>query len=218
MKKGDFVWGCVLVLVSLIFIIPSSREVFVGVTQNHPYMMAFLKFFVLATMGELLAIRMAGGEWKKPSFFILRAIIWGMIGVLVTLMFTVFGIGVRGAIESGMLIGASGAFGTFLTAFLISVVMNFAFAPVFMIAHRMSDTWIDLKYSTGGKVRFTQILETIDWTNLIGFVVVKSIPFFWIPAHTITFLIPGEFRVLFAAYLSIALGIILVTAKKKARS
>jgi len=43
----------------------------------------------------------------------------------------------------------------------------------------------------------------------------KTIPMFWIPAHTITFLLPSEFRVLAAAFLSIALGAILAFAKKK---
>jgi hypothetical protein len=43
---------------------------------------------------------------------------------------------------------------------------------------------------------------------------VKTIPIFWIPAHTITFLLPSEYRVLSAAFLSIALGTILAFAKK----
>ncbi len=37
----------------------------------------------------------------------------------------------------------------------------------------------------------------------------KTIPLFWIPAHTITFLLPEEFRVLFAAVLSVMLGVLL---------
>jgi hypothetical protein len=40
----------------------------------------------------------------------------------------------------------------------------------------------------------------------------KTIPFFWIPAHTITFLLPADFRILFAAILGVALGIILAIA------
>ncbi|MCX7905011.1 MAG: Mpv17/PMP22 family protein, partial [Caloramator sp.] len=49
----------------------------------------------------------------------------------------------------------------------------------------------------------------------ISFVVLKTIPFFWIPAHTITFLLPSEYRVLMASFLSIALGAILSLAKRK---
>ncbi|WP_321415721.1 Mpv17/PMP22 family protein [uncultured Desulfobacter sp.] len=40
----------------------------------------------------------------------------------------------------------------------------------------------------------------------------KTLPFFWIPAHTITFLLPPDFQVLFAAILGIVLGIILAVA------
>jgi len=42
-----------------------------------------------------------------------------------------------------------------------------------------------------------------------------TIPFFWIPAHTITFLLPGEYRILFAAVLGIVLGVFLAVATMK---
>jgi hypothetical protein len=45
-----------------------------------------------------------------------------------------------------------------------------------------------------------------------GFVFKKTIPLFWFPAHTITFLLPAHLQVLFAAVLSIFLGIILSVA------
>lgn len=37
---------------------------------------------------------------------------------------------------------------------------------------------------------------------------------FWIPAHTGTFMLPPQYRIITAALLSIALGTILGTAKK----
>lgn len=40
----------------------------------------------------------------------------------------------------------------------------------------------------------------------------KTIPLFWFPAHTITFLLPGTWQVLFAAVLGVALGVILALA------
>jgi hypothetical protein len=43
----------------------------------------------------------------------------------------------------------------------------------------------------------------------------KTIPLFWIPAHTITFSLPPEYRVLMASFLSIALGGILAFAKRR---
>ncbi|NTV18536.1 MAG: Mpv17/PMP22 family protein, partial [Bacteroidales bacterium] len=47
----------------------------------------------------------------------------------------------------------------------------------------------------------------------LKFVVGKTIPLFWIPAHTITFMLPDQYKVLFAASLSIVLGLILSYAK-----
>jgi len=60
-------------------------------------------------------------------------------------------------------------------------------------------------------------LESIDWSRMWNFVFKKTIPFFWIPAHTITFLLPAQYRTAFAALLSVALGILLgIAGKKKA--
>jgi hypothetical protein len=52
----------------------------------------------------------------------------------------------------------------------------------------------------------------MNWDVMWGFVFTKTIVFFWIPAHTINFLLPPEFRVLVAAILGIVLGIILAVA------
>ena len=64
-------------------------------------------------------------------------------------------------------------------------------------------------------VKLNQVIALIDLRVFIGFVVLKTIPYFWIPAHTITFLLPETYRVLMAAYLSIALGILLTIAKSR---
>jgi hypothetical protein len=54
-----------------------------------------------------------------------------------------------------------------------------------------------------------KIIANLDWNVQWNFIFKKTIPFFWIPAHTVTFLLPVEFQVLFAALLGIALGVIL---------
>jgi hypothetical protein len=62
------------------------------------------------------------------------------------------------------------------------------------------------------------ILAGINWQVHWHFVLKKTIPFFWIPAHTITFLLPDAWRVLFAAILGIMLGVILAMSAIKGRS
>ena len=85
------------------------------------------------------------------------------------------------------------------------------FGPVFMTLHKVTDTHI---LATGGTLKgfFTpipmgKILQGLNWKVQWGFVFKKTIPFFWFPAHTITFLLPGDARVLFAALLGVVLGI-----------
>ncbi len=103
---------------------------------------------------------------------------------------------------------------TLLNAFLVSAIMNLTFGPAFMAAHRISDTYIDLRVE-GLKPSISQVITRIDWPGFYTFVVGKTVPFFWIPAHTITFLLPTVYRVLWAVYLSMALGAILAYARQK---
>lgn len=212
MKKGDIFWGLGILAFVLIILIPASHEVFVSFTSTHPYLGGFIKFAILATMGELLAIRITTGDYKKPSGLIYRALIWGLLGMVIVLIFGLFAIGVKGNLEIGMLPGGTSKLAF---AFFVSAIMNTTFAPTMMAFHRCTDTYIDLKYEKKGKVTVSEVVDRIDWNGFISFIVIKTIPFFWIPAHTITFLLPPEYRVLVAASLSIALGAILAFAKRK---
>lgn len=212
MKKGDFLWLLALAVFVLILVLPATHEMFVKLTTNHPYIGGFIKFAILATMGELLAIRIATGQWNAPSGIVYRAAIWGFLGMVIVLIFGLFAMGVKGSLSNGMLPGGESKFAF---AFFVSSIMNLTFAPTMMAFHRITDTYIDLKYERKGKVTINDVVSKIDWNGFVSFVLVKTIPFFWIPAHTITFLLPPEYRVLVAAGLSIALGAILAFAKKK---
>lgn len=212
MKKGDFVWGAILAAICALLLTPGTEKVFIAMTMAHPYIMAFIKFAILATMGDLLAIRIVTGDWSFPSGLVARAGIWGFLGVVIALIFTIFPGGVIAAQGKGMLPFNGNAFAF---AFFTSTITNIVFAPTMMAFHRYTDTMIDLKSETGSNPSIKEITERIDWYGFVSFVILKTIPFFWIPAHTITFLLPPEFRVLAAAFLSIALGAILAFAKKK---
>ena len=103
-------------------------------------------------------------------------------------------------------------------ALAISVAMNTIFAPVFMTFHKITG------YAYPGLWRFasqlltpipmTRIITHLNWDAQWNFVFKKTIPFFWYPAHTITFLLPGEMRVLFAAILGVVLGVLLAIAAR----
>lgn len=215
MKKGDIIWLLALIGVITFMIAPATHDVFIKLTMAHPYFAGFIKFLILATMGELLAIRITGGDWKSPRGLLWRAMIWGIIGMTIVLMFECFAYGTKGVLEKGLLPGYGSPY---VFAFFVSTLLNCSFGSVFMAAHRISDTFLDLKFdkeNTNKTVSFKQVLEKISWADFISFVICRTIPLFWIPAHTVTFLLPSEYRVLMAAFLGIALGGILGFAKKR---
>lgn len=179
---------------------------------GYPYLIGFAKFFVLATAGELLARRIASGSWVKPAGLLARAVIWGFLGMTIVLVFDVFAGGVASSLKRGMLPGGDSRLAF---AFFVSTIMNLTFAPAMMLFHRVTDTFIDLRHARPGiRLGLDDVLAAIDWRGFVSFVLVKTIPLFWIPAHTVTFLLPPEYRVLAAALLSVALGAILAFAKR----
>ena len=213
MRKGDFLWALALAAIAAFLVVPGTRQVFEFLTKAHPYLIGFAKFFVLATMGELLALRIVTGAWAAPRGLVQRAVIWGLLGMSIVLIFDVLAGGVAGSIKKGMLPGGESKLAF---AFFVSTIMNLTFAPAMMLTHRMTDTWLDLRYEGKG-ASVPEIVARIDWKGFVSFVLLRTIPVFWIPAHTVTFLLPPEYRVLMAALLSIALGAILAFAKKKSR-
>lgn len=211
MEKGDFIWGIILLSVALFILMPATHIIFVDFTAGHPYISGFIKFGILATMGEMLAIRISVGDWKKPAGLIYRAIIWGFLGIVITLMFQIFAAGVTGALEKGYLPGKGSSFAF---AFFVSSIMNLTFAPTFMAFHRFTDTYIDMVYEGIKNIKAVDVVGRIDFKGFVSFVLIKTVPLFWIPAHTITFMLPPEYRVLTAAFLSLALGILLAMGKR----
>jgi hypothetical protein len=213
-RPGDFACGAVLAAIAVFLGVPVTRDAFLQATSAHPYLLGFAKFAVLATLGELLSIRIIGGRWTLPRAIAAKAAVWGLIGMLIVLMFAVFASGVAGAQAAGLLPRGDGVPVRVLTAFLTSAIMNFTFAPAFMAAHRLCDTYIELR-AGGVWPRLEDVLAAIDWTGFFRFVLLTTIPAFWVPAHTLTFLLPPNYRVFAAAILSIALGVILSFGRRR---
>jgi len=192
----------------------------------HPYIMAFVKFAILATFGEMLALRIKSKVYYKRDFGVFpKMIVWGILGVWIAFAMKVFAAGVPMVVEKigvdGLTIAMSQTFSAekLLGAFCISVMMNTCFAPVFMTLHKITDTHIQ-QYQGRMKsliipINVKSIMTNLDWQRQWDFVFKKTIPLFWIPAHTLTFILPTDFQVLFAALLSIALGLILSFASLK---
>lgn len=126
----------VLAAFAAVLIIPQSREVFKSLSSAHPYIMGFIKFGLLATVGEVLALRLRKKAWVLPVYTVWRVIIWGLIGVAITFMMKTYSFGVAGLVESGYLPGAKAEFwNKLLCAFYTAAVMNLTFGPTFMAFH-----------------------------------------------------------------------------------
>ena len=193
----------VLAAFAAVLIIPQSREVFKSLSSAHPYIMGFIKFGLLATVGEVLALRLRKKAWVLPVYTVWRVIIWGLIGVAITFMMKTYSFGVAGLVESGYLPGAKAEFwNKLLCAFYTAAVMNLTFGPTFMAFHKCTDRYLELRAEGTKKPGLRRVIETVDWHKFVSFTLFKTIPLFWIPAHTLTFMLPPEYQVIAAATLS----------------
>lgn len=227
MKKQDLLFLAFCILLFLPFFISETVYNYYDLfNKEHGMIMSFVKFAILATMGESIGLRIRNGIYNQAGFGLIpRAIVWGILGLTIKLAFVIFGKGAPMFLDymgvSGIGDAMKGDFSTtkLLGAFTISATINLIYAPVMMTLHKITDTHI---INNGGTIsglfkpiKFGQIMVNMNWDVQWNFVFKKTIPFFWIPAHTITFLLPAEFQVLFAAALGIALGVLLAIASLK---
>jgi len=112
-------------------------------TSAYPYIGGFIKFVILATMGDLMGIRLIKGDYIIPKGVVLKAIVWGIIGMMSTLMFTLYMGGTSAAQSAGLLPFAGSSISQ---AFFGSAVMNLTFGPMMMFFHRIMDLWIGSSY------------------------------------------------------------------------
>ncbi len=231
MKKEDLLFVVFLIVLFVpFFIFPALYDWYISFNRSHTFIMAFLKFAILATTGEMLGLRIKTGQYNEPGFGVWpRAVIWGVLGIWIAMSMKVFSggapviadylLGKNGAIVAAM--QSAFSLDKLIGSFMISLMMNTSFAPVFMTIHKITDTHI---LNHGGKfaalfepIPFGNYLAGLNWKVQWNFVFKKTIPYFWLPAHTITFILPADFQVLFAALLGIALGVILSIAAVKSR-
>ena len=236
MKKSDIILILCVIVILTPFFIPATGffEWFCTATAAHPYIMAFFKFAILATLGESLALRIREGVYNKPGFGLLpRMVVWGFLGMAIAMSMVIFKAGVpaflgsvadaisgnsgHGAIYAAIFKASELTWTKLGIAFAVSVLMNSIFAPVMMTFHKCTDIHIT---DNGGTLRglfrpikMREIMsQKVNWDVQWNLVIKKTIPLFWFPMHTITFILPPTFKVLFAALLGVALGLILALA------
>lgn len=206
-------WLAALAGVVAVLAIPSGREAFEAATAAAPYPMGLAKIALLGTMGELLGGRVVAGGWVRPVRLWQRVLVWGFLGLVFTAVFPLFSFGVDGLLGKGLLPGQGSALAAALWK---STFMNLLFGFPMMVFHRVTDTLVD-RDRLFSRWPLVDVVAGIDWRNMLRVVGLACL-WFWIPAHTVTFLLPPAYRVLSAALLAIVLGAILGFAKKRARA
>lgn len=205
-------------------VIPGAMDGFIALTAACPFGMSFIKFAVLATLGECIALRITTGQYNRPGFGVLpKAVVWGFLGMGCKVAFTIFGGGTpKLLMEMGLLTAGATGFGAKLLV---------AFGHQRLPEHPVRATADDQSQAHGYShhPEWRQPFEPRPQAGRgglaarrgleqhVGFCAQKDRALFWIPAHTITFMLPAHFQVLFAALLGVALGVILAFAGLRAQ-
>ena len=227
MKKIDIVFIVVSLILFLPFFISHDLyEMYKTFNANHGMVMSFVKFAILSTMGEMIGSRISCGVYCHKTFGLIpKMVVWGFLGMGINMSMIIFSKGVplfleyMGMDDASSLLNGAFCLDKVIVALAISVAMNTIFAPVFMTFHKVTD--IHIAEHQGSMlalctpIPMARILGKLNWNAQWGFVFKKTIPLFWYPAHTITFLLPQDSRVLFAALLGVVLGVLLAVASKK---
>lgn len=167
--------------------------------QAHPLLSAALQFGILGTLGEVVAASLRARRRALPCTplqLLAKVLAWALLGLIIKAGF----VGMRGFTQGLLDHHLLPAFlGSGLGwAFALSTLTNVFFGPQMMLFHRLEDNFILHRRGFEG---MAPALRTLIW--------------FWIPAHTLTFSLPVEFQVGLAALWSLALGLILGLASAR---
>lgn len=158
MKRSDlFLILFILLLFVPFFLSDNLYNLYNGLNRDHGIIMSFIKFGILATLGEVIGLRIKTGQYNAPGFGIIpRAIVWGFLGITIKLAFIVFTSGTLDFLTYMGMDNPAGVYKADFTlqklfiAFCISFMMNTIFAPIMMTTHKVTDTHI---LNTGGTVK-----------------------------------------------------------------
>ncbi len=168
-----------------------------ALTKAHPLPMSFIKFALLATFGECLKTRIDGGTWFPPKV-LLRAFVWGVFGMWISLSFPFIEGGVK------QIIAMKEWPAQMLTVSLVLWINYFGGYAFFMM---LTHYWVDSMMAEGPMwpwAVFSRV-GSARWAKIVY----CAITFFWSPVHLVTFSLPPLWRTLWAAYVSMAFGLIL---------
>jgi len=95
MKRNDLIFLTTVIAVFALFLfVKPVTSWYMQFNKEHGMVMSFLKFALLATLGEIIALRIKTGNYNEPGFGIIpRMIVWGFLGLAINLAFNIFASG-----------------------------------------------------------------------------------------------------------------------------
>lgn len=173
-------------------------ETYAAWVSQNPILSAAIQFAILGTLGEVIS---ASLQAKRPTLpcttlqLLGKVFAWALLGVIIKYGFA----GMKGftaaLLEHKLLPAFLGS--GIGWAFAVSTFTNVLFGPQMMAFHRLEDNLILRRKGFAG---ITTAWKTLLW--------------FWIPAHTVTFSLPTDYQIGLAALWSLALGVIMGLTKK----
>ncbi|HKJ06961.1 MAG TPA: hypothetical protein VJ970_05800 [Flavobacteriaceae bacterium] len=164
---------------------------YVETVVNYPLTTAMIQFAILGTFGDIISKWMQKGKVFMPynwKVVLLKMVEWALLAITIKYAF----VGYKGFVDSLVTHNLLPNLELFTRAFVLSVAMNLQFGLLLVILHRFLDNLI---------------ARENNWNNISKSMF--SLVWFWIPAHTITFMLPIPYQIGLAAIWSVVLGIIL---------
>ncbi|MDP2174170.1 MAG: hypothetical protein Q8M98_07145 [Candidatus Cloacimonadaceae bacterium] len=156
-----------------------------------PILSAMIQFAILGTFGEVISKWIVRKSFKFPFSFgitLWKMVVWAILAVGIKYAFKGY-IGFVGHLEELGMLPPLSKLGK---AFTISAMMNLQFGITLVLAHRVLDNIME---------------KQKNWAGLHKGI--YSLIWFWIPAHTATFMLPDVYRIGLAALWSLVLGLLL---------
>lgn len=159
----------------------------VDFVTEFPILSGMVQFAILGTVGELVGNGIRKGKF---SFFSVKMTlgkmaVWALLAIMVKYAFVGFSGFVNALVAYNML-------PNLFLPFFISAFMNIMFGPILIFSHRALDNLLEKKS---------------NWKGIKG--ALLTLLWFWIPAHTVTFMLDQLWRITLAALWSVMLGIIM---------
>lgn len=173
---------------------------YIQTVTEYPIISAMIQFAILGTLGDIVSKWIIKNKVFMPYSFptlLLKMIEWAILAFFIKYAFVGYHGFIDGLIEHGFLPQLN----KFAYSFAISASMNLQFGLLLVILHRLLDNLIDRQN---------------NWANIHKGML--SLLWFWVPAHTVTFMLDKPYQIGLAALWSVVLGVILGFYNKGAKS